>query len=217
MEKDVVLDLAFRLRHLLQERLGIRVILTRTEDVFVPLPERTAIANQAKADFFISLHVNASTRRGAVGFETFYFSREPSDNDARASTQRENLVLDRNGGTENNQESLLRTTLVDMAVTRDIRESGELAELALGSLDRILRVENRGVKSGPFYVLATAAMPAVLVESAFITNPKEERKLQQDRYRQRIAEALFEAIAQYKVRYERRVGMRGGASSPTGS
>jgi N-acetylmuramoyl-L-alanine amidase len=214
MEKDVVLDLALRLRRLIQDRLGLRVILTREEDVFIPLPERTAIANRAKADFFISLHVNGSTRRGAVGFETFYFSREPSDNDARASAQRENLTIEGDAITGKDQASLLKMTLADMAVTRDMKESSELAEFALSSLDKILRVENRGVKSGPFYVLATAAMPAVLVESAFITNPKEERKLQQERYRQRIARALFEAIAKYKSRYERRVGVRGGPPAP---
>jgi N-acetylmuramoyl-L-alanine amidase len=217
MEKDVVLDLALRLRRLLQERLGVRVILTRDQDVFVPLQERSAIANRAKADFYVSLHVNGSPKRGAVGFETFYFTREPSDSDARASAQRENLLIERDGTSGKDQESLLRITLADMAVTRDIRESGELAELALSSLDKIMKVENRGVKSGPFYVLATVAMPAVLVESAFITNPKEERKLQQDAYRQRIAEALCEGIGKYKARYERRVGFRGGASTATGS
>ncbi len=212
-EKDVVLDLAMRLRRLLQGRLGIRVIMTRTEDVFVPLQERTAIANRAKADFFLSLHVNGARKRGAVGFETFFFTREPSDSDARASAQRENLVIETDGSRGKDQESLLRITLADMAVTRDIRESSEMAELVLTSLDKLLRVENRGVKSGPFHVLATAAMPAILVESAFITNPKEERKLQREEYRQRVAEALFEGIAKYKERYERRVGMgRGGAA-----
>ena len=217
MEKDVVLDLGIRLRSLLQERLGMRVIMTRDEDVFVPLQERSTIANRAKADFFISLHVNGSSKRGAVGFETFYFTREASDNDARASAQRENLLIERDGVTGKDQESLLRMTLADMAVTRDIRQSGELAELALSSLDKIMKVENRGVKSGPFYVLATVAMPAVLVESAFITNPREERKLQQEQYRQRIAEALCEGIGKYKARYERRVGLRNALSTSSGS
>ena len=217
MEKDVVLDLALRLRRLLVERLGARVLMTRAEDVFIPLPERTAIANRAKADFFISIHANAATKRNAVGFETYYFTREPSDNDARASAQRENLVIEPDGVRGTDQESLLRITLADMAVTRDMRESGELAELALAALDKLLRVENRGVKSGPFYVLATAAMPAILVESAFITNPREERKLQRTDYRQRVAEALFEGIAKYKVRYERRVGMAGAAAPPKDS
>jgi N-acetylmuramoyl-L-alanine amidase len=208
MEKDVVLDLAFRLRRLLQDRLGVRVLMTRTEDVFVPLADRSALANRAKADFLISLHVNAASKRGAVGFETFFFAREPSDNDARASAQRENLVVESNGATGKDLESLLRTTLADMAVTRDIKESSNLAERLLASLEKILRVDNRGVKSGPFHVLATAAMPAVLVESAFITNPKEERKLQREEHRQRIADALYEGIAVYKVRYEQRLGLR---------
>ncbi len=217
MEKDVVLDLAVRLRRLLQERLGVRVIMTRTEDVFVPLQERTAIANRAKADFFISIHVNGASKRGAVGFETFYFTRDPSDSDARASAQRENLVIEADAARGKDQESLLRIILADMAVTRDIRESSELAELTLTSLDKLLKMENRGVKSGPFYVLATAAMPAILVESAFITNPKEERRLQREAYRQRVAEAMFEGIARYKVRYERRVGVRDGPSAAADS
>jgi N-acetylmuramoyl-L-alanine amidase len=217
MEKDVVLDLAWRLRRLLQERLGLRVLMTRTEDVFVPLQERTAIANRAKADFLISIHVNGASKRGAVGFETFYFTREPSDSDARASAQRENLVIEADAARGEDQESLLRTILADMAVTRDIRESSQLAELTLTSLEKLLKVENRGVKSGPFYVLATAAMPAILVESAFITSPKEERKLQREAYRQRVAEAMFEGIARYKARYERRVGMRAGPSAAADS
>jgi len=212
MEKDVVLDLAIRLRRLLVEQLGAQVLMTRTEDVFVPLPERTAIANRARADFFISIHANAAMKRSAVGFETFFFSREPSDGDARASAQRENLLIEPDGARGSDQESLLRMTLADMAVTRDMRESSQLAEHLLASLDKLLRVENRGVKSGPFYVLATAAMPAILVESAFITNPREERKLQRTEYRQRLAAAMFEGIAKYKVRYERRVGMAGAVS-----
>jgi N-acetylmuramoyl-L-alanine amidase len=216
MEKDVVLDLALRLRRLLQERLGVRVLMTRTDDVFVPLPERSAFANRVKADFLVSLHVNAALKRGAVGFETFFFAREPSDNDARASAQRENLVIENNGASGTDLDTLLKTTLADMAVTRDMKESSNLAEAVLSSLEKILRVENRGVKSGPFYVLATAAMPAVLVESAFITNPTEERKLQRDDYRQRIAHALFEGIAAYKVRYEQRLGLR-NASGGVGS
>jgi N-acetylmuramoyl-L-alanine amidase len=91
-----------------------------------------------------------------------------------------NLVIENNGTTGKDLESLLKTTLADMAVTRDMKESSNLAERILSALEKILRVENRGVKSGPFYVLATAAMPAVLVESAFITNPREERKLQRE-------------------------------------
>jgi N-acetylmuramoyl-L-alanine amidase len=217
MEKDVVLDLGLRLKRLLEQRLQVRVLMTRSEDVFVVLADRSALANRAKADFFVSLHVNAAEKRGAVGFETFFFAREPSDNDARASAQRENLVLDSNGAAGTGRDALLKMTLADMAVTRDIKESSNLAELVLASLDKSLKVENRGVKSGPFYVLATAAMPAVLVESAFITNPGEERRLQREDHRQRLAEALFEGIARYKTRYEQRLGMRPGQAVRVGS
>ena len=213
MEKDVVLDIGIRLRKLLQERLGVRVLMTRSEDVFVPLPERIAFANRNKADFFISLHLNGASARAAGGFETFFFAREPSDNDARASAQRENLVIESNGFTGKDLDSLLKITLTDMAVTRDMKESSQLAEQILAALDKILKVENRGVKSGPFYVLATAAMPAVLVESAFITNPREERRLQREEYRQRIAQGLCEGIATFKLQYQQRSGLR---TSPAG-
>jgi N-acetylmuramoyl-L-alanine amidase len=207
MEKDVVLDLALRLRKLLIERLGVRVLLTRDDDAFVSLPDRTALANHAKADFMVSLHVNAAPARRAGGFETYFFTREPSDSDARAAAQRENLVVETPGTPDKGLEALLKATLADMAVTRDMQESSKLAERLLFSLDKMLRVENRGVKSGPFYVLATAAMPAVLVESAFISNPREERKLQNGEYRQHVAEALYEGIAAYKIRYEQRLGL----------
>ncbi|MFB3820062.1 MAG: N-acetylmuramoyl-L-alanine amidase [Candidatus Methylomirabilales bacterium] len=216
MEKDVVLDLGLRLGRLLRGRLGARVLMTRTADVFVSLPDRVAFANQARADFLVSLHVNGAGKRGAVGFETFFFSREPSDSDARASAQRENLPLEAAAG-ESGQDALLRATLADMAVTRDMKESSSLAETVLLALDTLLPVQNRGVKSGPFYVLASAAMPAILVESAFITNPQEERKLRQDGYRQRIAEALFQGISRYKLRYEQRLGRRAPAPAGRGS
>jgi N-acetylmuramoyl-L-alanine amidase len=205
-EKDVVLDLGLRLASLLRERVGVRVLLTRTTDVFVPLADRTAFANRAGADLLVSLHVNGAGKRDAVGFETFFFSREPSDSDARASAQRENLTI-QSPGAGRTQDAMLRAMLADMAVTRDMKESSNLAEALLSALDGRLAVQNRGVRSGPFYVLARAAMPAVLVESAFITNPSEERQLRKEAYRQRLAEALCEGLAGYKAHYERRLGL----------
>ena len=215
-EKDVVLDLALRLRRLLQDRLGVHVLLTRSADVFVPLPDRSAFANRAQADVFISLHLNGSAQREAGGFETYYFTREPSDTDARVSAQRENLASVGEGASGPGLVSLLRNTLADLAVTRDIQESSALAERVLAALGEIMRVQNRGVKSGPFYVLATAAMPAILVESAFITNPEEEQQLRRDAYRQRLAEALCDGIGAFLTRYERRFGTRGGTARAPG-
>jgi len=171
----------------------------------VPLEERTAIANRAKADFFISVHVNAAPRSRALGFETYYLSREPSDSVARASAIRENLPVNL-GGLQPSEQEALKAILWDMANTLYLKESSELAQILLRELDEILRVKNRGVKSAPFFVLMGAAMPAVLVEVAFISNPKEERKLQTEAYKNQVAEALYTGIARFKARYERRLG-----------
>lgn len=212
-EKDVVLDLGLRLKRLIEEALGLKVVMTRSEDVFVPLEQRTAIANRNKADFFISLHVNAAPKSRAVGFETYFLSREPSDRGARASAVRENMVLNLEGVGQEEQRGL-KAVLWDLAQTFYVRESSELAELLLNELGRILKVDSRGVKSAPFFVLIGAAMPSVLVESAFITNPHEERKLQRGEYRQQVAEALLAGVAKFMERYERRVGlMQAGGSS----
>ena len=185
--------------------------MTRTEDVFVPLEERTAIANRAKADFFVSIHVNAAPKSKAQGFETYYLSREPSDSEARASAIRENLSVNLEGLKPKEQDTL-KAILWDMANTLYMKESSELAAILLEELDKILKVENRGVKSAPFFVLMGAAMPAVLTEVAFISNPEEERRLQDAEYKERIAEALYAGIARFKSRYEQRLGL---APSPT--
>lgn len=204
-EKDIVLDIGLRLQRLIEETLGIKVVMTRTEDVFVPLESRTMIANRHQADFFISLHVNAAPRSPAIGFETYFLSREPSDRGARASAIRENTALNLEGVGQEAQRGL-KTVLWDLAQTFYVKESSELAELLLNELGRSLKVDNRGVKSAPFFVLIGTAMPSVLVEVAFITNPDEEHKLEQEAYRQQIAQALLAGIAKFKVRYEKRVG-----------
>ena len=212
-EKDVVLDIGLRLKRMIETSLGVRAVMTRSTDVFLPLEERAAIANRHKADFFISLHVNAAPQSRALGSETYFLSREPSDRGARASAVRENTALALEGIGLKEQESL-KAVLWDMAQTLYIRESSELAELLLNELGQILKVNNRGVKSAPFFVLIGAAMPSVLVEAAFITNPEEERRLQGDVYRQRVAEALLAGVAKFKARYDKRLGMLpvGGSS-----
>ena len=205
-EKDMVLDIGLRLKRMVEEQLGVKVIMTRSGDVFVPLEERAAIANRHKADFFISLHLNAAPHSRTVGSETYFLSREPSDKGARASAIRENTVLNLEGIGLKEQEGL-KATLWDMAQTFYVRESSELAELLLNELGQILKVNNRGVKSAPFFVLIGAAMPSVLVEAAFISNPTEEQRLQGEGYRQQITKALMAGIAKFKGRYEKRLGM----------
>jgi N-acetylmuramoyl-L-alanine amidase len=152
------------------------------------------------------LHVNAAPRSQAVGFETYFLSREPSDRGARASAIRENTALNLEGVGQAAQRGL-KTVLWDLAQTFYVKESSELAELLLNELERSLKVDSRGVKSAPFFVLIGAAMPSVLVEVAFITNPDEEHKLEQEGYRQQIAQALLAGIAKFKARYEKRVGV----------
>ena len=205
-EKDVTLDIGLRLQRLIAENLGMKVIMTRTEDVFVPLESRTMVANRHRADFFISLHVNAAPRSRAAGFETYFLSREPSDRGARASAVRENTALNLEGVGHDAQRGL-KGVLWDLTQTFYVRESSELAELLLNELGQSLKVDNRGVKSAPFFVLIGAAMPSVLVEVAFITNLQEEQKLEQEAYRQQVAEALLAGIGQFKSRYEKRVGV----------
>ena len=204
-EKDIVLDIGLRLQRLIEETLGMKVVMTRTEDIFVPLESRTMIANRHRADFFISLHVNAAPRSRAVGFEAYFLSREPSDLGARASAVRENTALNLEGVGQEAQRGL-KSVLWDLTQTLYVKESSELAELLLNELGRRLQVDNRGVKSAPFFVLIGAAMPSVLVEVAFITNPDEEQKLELEAYRQQIAQALLAGIAKFKARYEKRVG-----------
>ncbi|HEV8662649.1 MAG TPA: N-acetylmuramoyl-L-alanine amidase [Candidatus Methylomirabilis sp.] len=212
-EKDVVLDIALRLEKLIKSRLGLAVILTRREDVFISLEERTAIANRAKADFFLSIHVNAAPKSRAIGFETYFLSKEPSDSDARASAIRENVPLTEEGLAGKGQDSV-KAILWDMAYALYTRESAALAGMMLEELDKILNVNNRGVKSGPFFVLMGAAMPSALVEVAFISNAQEERKLQGESYRQRVAEALLQGIVKFRTRYEKRLGI--GPAAPAG-
>ncbi|MDH7500906.1 MAG: N-acetylmuramoyl-L-alanine amidase, partial [candidate division NC10 bacterium] len=206
-EKDVVLDIGTRLRQLVENRLGMEVIMTRNDDRFVPLQERAAIANTAKGDLFFSIHANASLHGRTEGFETFFLSYEASDSEAREAAIRENDVIHLEQMNPRYAASL-QTVLWDMVQNEYINESSRLAEIIQGELDEVQKVANRGIKTAPFYVLMGAAMPAVLVEVAFISNPEGERRLREESYRQSICEALLQAIAEFKVHLERKMGMQ---------
>lgn len=194
-EAQVALDVALRLEALLRRRTAMDVVLTRRSDVFVPLEERTALANREEADLFLSIHVNASPSRTVRGVETYFlnFARNP---DAEAVAARENAA---SGQTMRNLPQLLKA----IALNAKLAESREFAESVQRSLVRRLRPANRalqnlGVKQAPFVVLIGAAMPSVLVEIAFLTNPTEARLLKSPAYRQRIAEALVDGILLYQ-------------------
>ena len=193
-EKDLVLSIARRLKPLLEERLETQVILTRDDDRFIPLEERTAIANQHRADLFISIHGNSSRGRRATGAETFYlnFAKTASEQDVAT---RENAASQRTVG---ELEDLLR----QIAKGDYNAESRKLAGVVQTSLFSGIKKHrrpflNRGVKTAPFIVLMGASMPSILTEVGFISNPAEEKFLTTSENRQKVAEALFEGVKQY--------------------
>lgn len=205
-EKDVVLDVALRLASLLEKELGLKVILTRKSDVFIPLRERTRIANRHQADLFVSIHANADKSRKGRGIETFFLDLEASDEEARAVAAFENGVinLEKNAAQEINA---LANLLWDLTETAHQRESSQLAEVVQNQLEKNLGSANRGVKTAHFYVLRGALMPAILTEVGFISHKDEEKKLRDPEYRQLIAESLFKSLAEYKNIYEKRMGV----------
>jgi N-acetylmuramoyl-L-alanine amidase len=194
-EKDVVLDVALRLGKLLSERLGAEVIYTRADDTFIPLETRTAIANKAQADLFLSIHANSSPDASARGVETYYlnFTSDPTALDVAA---RENAVSD--------QSIHQLSDLVKKIALKDkIAESREFASDVEGSLYSGLAkgnagLKDRGVKKAPFVVLIGANMPSILAEISFVTNPKDASQLAQPEYRQRVAESLYKGVARYQ-------------------
>ncbi len=194
-EKDVVLDVALRLGKLLKARLGADVIYTRDDDTFIPLETRTAIANKAQADLFISVHANSSPDASARGVETYYLNFTNSS-DALEVAARENAVSD---------ESIHQLSdLVKKITLQDkIAESREFAADVEGSLYQGLETGNaglrdRGVKKAPFVVLIGANMPSILAEISFLTNPDDASQLRDGAYRQRIAESLYKGVARYE-------------------
>jgi N-acetylmuramoyl-L-alanine amidase len=194
-EKDVVLDVALRLGKLLHDRLGAEIVYTRSDDTFIPLETRTAIANKAQADLFISIHANSSQDASARGVETYYlnFTSDPTALDVAA---RENAVSD--------QSIHQLSDLVKKIALKDkIEESREFAADVEGSLYAGLAkgnagLKDRGVKKAPFVVLIGANMPSILAEISFVTNPKDAEQLQQPEYRERVAESLYKGVARYE-------------------
>ncbi len=202
MEKDVVLDITKRAGSLL-EKSGIKVIYTREEDVFVPLLERTKMANEANGKLFVSIHANANKNRKIQGFETFLL-RPGKSEDAIEVASRENSVISLEEFTDQyadlTGEALIMAT---MAQTMFMKESEDLAAIIQMELDKRLNSPNRGVKQAGFYVLIGASMPNALVEVGFISNPAEEKRLKQSSHKQKIAEGIFEAVKHFKLSREK--------------
>lgn len=193
-EKNVVLDICLRLKKLLESRKDLEVTLTRETDIFIPLEDRTVIANQKQADLFISIHANANPNGGRSGVETFYlnFSQDPAVN---AIAARENATSTKN-------ISEMKDIIEKIVRNSKILESRELAEITqknlCGNLSKsYTQVKNLGVKGGPFWVLIGGEMPSILVEISHLSNLKEEERLQSSPYRQQIALGIFEGIIEY--------------------
>ena len=200
-EKEITLLLAQALRSRLVERLPVRVVLTRSEDVDLPLDTRTAIANQQKADLFISLHVNSVPGPSAHGAETYFLSLQASDEGAERAAAMENEA-DPLPPSEGDPLYDLQLILWDLAQTHYLAESQSLARLVQEELNETLHLTNRGVKQAPFRVLVGAAMPAVLVECGFLSNPEEEAKLLDPAYRAELVDSLVRAVLRYRSQNE---------------
>ena len=205
-EKDLVLDVTHKLARRL-ERSGIKVILTRKKDRFLSLEERTAVANDARADLFLSVHANASPSRKPRGIETYFASLDASDDAARATAERENMAFGA-ASPDFGQDDPLAAILGDLIATEHLQESSEFAKLAEGELSVLSRSRSRGVKQAPFVVLMGVQMPASLVEIGFLTNPDEEKGLKKAGRRDAIAAALADAVIDFGKRYDARRGVR---------
>ena len=195
-EKDVVLDVALRLGKLLHERLGAEIIYTRSDDTFIPLETRTAIANKAQADLFLSIHANSSRDETARGVETYYlnFTTQP---DALEVAARENAVSDQS--IHQLSDLVKKITLKDkIAESREF--ASDVQESLYGGLERgNAGLKDRGVKKAPFVVLIGANMPSILAEISFVTNPNDARQLEEPEYRERVAESLYKGVARYEA------------------
>jgi N-acetylmuramoyl-L-alanine amidase len=205
-EKDVVLDVALRLGKLLHERLGDEIIYTRSDDTFIPLETRTAIANKAQADLFLSIHANSSSDATARGVETYYLNFT-SDPTALNVAARENAV---SGQSIHQLSDLVKKITLKDKIAESREFAGDVEQGLYGGLQHgNAGLKDRGVKKAPFVVLIGANMPSILAEISFVTNPRDANQLEQPEYRQRVAESLYRGVAKYAA------GLSGTKALPT--
>lgn len=198
-EKKITLGVAKLLLSAIRARLGCKVLLTRMDDAFLPLRDRTAFANASGADIFISVHANAARSKDAVGLETFFLSFEATDDDARRLAAMENNAakgVAQGSGAEFSSD--LEEILSDLTQSLSHHESSGLAESVQASMVNALGEQDRGVKQAPFIVLIGASMPAVLVEVGFISNASDEKRLSSPKEQGRIAEAIADGVVKFK-------------------
>ena len=200
-EKDLTLALARKLKAAIENRLGLRVLMTREGDETVPLDDRAALANNNKADLFLSIHANASLRKDASGAEIFYLSADQAGEEARRAASARQSLPALGGGTRD-----IDMILWDMAQVRYLSESAALAGVLEEQLRGRVRLNVHPVQQAPFRVLAGANMPAVLVEVGFLTNADEEQQLGTDAYQNTVVQALLDAIVRFREMVEQGQG-----------
>jgi len=205
-EKDVTLAVSLALKEALAKE-GIRVILTREDDTFVPLGGRTRLANDSRADVFVSIHANSAVRASAEGFETYFLSAAVTEDAKRVALMENSAISYENPAIDPASLDDVNFILWDLAQNEYLRESSALAEAVQVELGRRLPLKSRGVKQAPFYVLKGAFMPAILFETAFLSNPREEELLNDTAFRNRLADGLATSLVAYLDRYGRRVGV----------
>jgi N-acetylmuramoyl-L-alanine amidase len=192
-EKDLVLDVALRLDRLVRQELGAEVVLTRATDVFIPLEERTGIANTRGADLFLSIHANASRNPRARGIETYFlnFAQNPHAEEVAA---RENAI---SAATLKDLQNLVKAIALNSKIDESRDFAASVQEHMVAGVRQEHQVPDRGVHTAPFYVLIGANMPAVLAEIAFVTNPEDEKRLKSPEYRELLARSLLRGVRSY--------------------
>ena len=195
-EKDIVLDVSKRLARKIQKNLRVKTILTRDEDVFIRLQDRTKFANTNEGDLFISIHVNSNESKKPYGFET-YLLKPGRNQEAINVALRENSVIELEG---NKFEKLTDEQLIQATIAQSgfVQYSEKFAALIQEEIDKRVQSRNRGVKQAGFYVLMGASMPNVLIELGYISNPNEEKKLNSSSYRDMLATSIYYAIVKYQ-------------------
>ncbi len=204
-EKDITLKIALKVKKILEKKLsGINVILTRETDKFVSLKDRTTLANNRKADVFVSIHCNANRNHKARGTEVYYLSTAKTNED-RAVEALENSVVEKyEGGIQAvKRYDDLSFILADMSQNEHLQESYQLADILEQEITKETNFYMRGVKQANFYVMRGAFMPAVLIETGFLSNPEEEKLLNSEEYQNKIAKAIAESLIYFKKQFDK--------------
>jgi len=201
LEKDITLAISLKLKDIIEKNLAFRVFLTRDKDTDVSLENRSALANNHKADLFISVHTNGSMRKNARGSETYFLSLNATDEESRRLAYMENTSGLLEGQIERENQDDVKLILWDLAQSAYLKQSSRLAENIQAGLNELLGTRDRGVKQAPFKVLTGVACPAVLVETAFISNPEEEKELGSEEFQNTVAQAIYLSLVEYFKSY----------------